>query len=153
MTSHVGRSYRRRWALRRVLILLATAGLVASVCAVAVAPPASGAPASCGSGDPATDAGTCTVTIDPRDFASGDPLAAFNYIVNVDNSKLPDDPLALNSESFSPIVRTGNQARDQITLPDGRYLISVRSRDHKLWGEYITLPEDADDRAKLPRHV
>ena len=34
-------------------------------------------------------------------------------------------------------------------LPDGRYLISVRSLDHKMWGAYITLPDDAADNGTL----
>jgi hypothetical protein len=85
----------------------------------------------------------CTVTVDARDFASGNPLADFNYVINTDNSKLPSDPLGLSTESNSPIVAEGGQAHPTVTLPAGRYLISVRSLDHKLWGKYITLPAEA----------
>ena len=104
------------------------------------------APATCG-------AGGCAVTVDAHDFASGDPLANFNYIINVDNTKLPSDPLALNSESFSPIVAEGNQDRATVSLPDGRYVISARSLDHKMWGAYLTLPDDADDSGNLTVRV
>jgi len=91
----------------------------------------------------ACPAGGCAVTVDGRDLASGNPLAAFSYIVNVDNTKLPSDPLALSTESNSPIVREGDQSRNTVHLPEGRYLISMRAVDHKMWGKYITLPDDA----------
>lgn len=107
------------------------------------------APATCGAGDPSLVAGTCQVTIDVHDFASGAALANFSYIINVDNTKLPDDPLALSTESNSPIVRIGDQGRTQVTLPDGRYLVSARSLDHKMWGAYFTLPRDAQDNGTL----
>ena len=61
-------------------------------------------------------AGGCSVTIDARDFPSGTPLANFNYIINLDNTKLPNDPKALNTESNSPIVREGDQTRNTVTL-------------------------------------
>src|ERR1700759_3388302 len=47
----------------------------------------------------ACPSGGCAVTIDARDFASGNPLASFNFIVNLDNSKLPSDPHGLSTES------------------------------------------------------
>ena len=96
----------------------------------------------------------CAVTVDARDFASGNPLANFNYIVNKDNTKLPSDPLALSSESNSPIVAEGDQDRPhRHTCPTGRYLISVRSLDHKMWGTYITLPDDAAADGSLTAQV
>ena len=42
--------------------------------------------------DPASVAGSCSVTIDATDFPTGAPLANFNYIINLDNSKLPIRP-------------------------------------------------------------
>jgi hypothetical protein len=106
-------------------------------------------PASCGGGDPATEAGTCTVTVVVHDFASGNVLSNYNFIVNVDNSKRPSDPLSLSTESNSPIVRTGNQTRKSFNLPNGRYLVSARSLDHKMWGAYFTLPGDAANDGTL----
>jgi len=91
----------------------------------------------------ACPSGGCAVTIDARDLPSGSPLGQFNYIVNVDNTKLPSDPKALSTESNSPIVAEGNQSRNTVNLPAGRYLISVRAVDHKMWGAYINLPADA----------
>src|SRR5882757_744692 len=91
----------------------------------------------------ACPSGGCAVTIDARDLPSDSPLGQFNYIVNVDNTKLPSDPKALSTESNSPIVAEGNQSRNTVNLPAGRYLISVRAVDHKMWGAYVNLPADA----------
>src|SRR5262249_19265145 len=88
------------------------------------------------------DAG-CAVTVDAHDFASGDALTNFTFIVNKDNTKLPSDSLALSSESYTPIVATGDQDRATVDLQPGRYLITVRSLDHKMWATYVTLPDDA----------
>src|SRR6516162_7118093 len=126
-----GRSTAARVAILGVLASLLTALPVAS----SVTTPARAA-SSC-------PADGCAVTVDARDFASGNPLANFTFIVNEDNSKLPSDPLALNSESHTPILAEGDQDRDTVNLPAGRYLITVRSLDHKMWGTYITLPDDA----------
>jgi hypothetical protein len=93
----------------------------------------------------------CAVTIDAHDFTSGAALTNFTYVINKDNSRYidpltgPADPFPqyTTTESNSPIVRVGDQDRDTVTLPPGRYLISVRSLDHKMWGKHITLPDDA----------
>ncbi|GII65409.1 hypothetical protein Skr01_54940 [Sphaerisporangium krabiense] len=90
-----------------------------------------------------------SITIEARDLATGAALPAFQYLVNLDNSRLPDDPdPALRTgvaatESNSPIVAKGDQSRPAVDLPDGRYLISVRAAGHKMWGRHITLPRDA----------
>ena len=109
-----------RIAILAVLASLLTALPVAS----SVTAPAQAA-ASC-------PAGGCAVTVDAHDFASGNPLANFNFIVNDDNSKLPSDPQALSTESYTPLVAQGNQDRNTVSLPAGRYLITVRSLDHKM---------------------
>src|SRR5689334_6668279 len=101
----------------------------------------------------ACPAGGCAVTVDARDFASGNPLANFNFIVNLDNTKLPSDPLALSTESYTPVVAEGNQDRNTVNLPAGRYLITARSLDHKMWGAYITLPDDAAADGSLTQRI
>src|SRR5262245_10011774 len=145
-------STQRRWrrSRRRTTRL---AQLAAIVVTVALAPalrpaltPHAHAAAACPSGG-------CSVTIDARDLPSGVPLAQFNYIVNVDNAKLPTDPNALSTESNSPVVREGDQTRKTISLPAGRYLVSVRARDHKMWGAYINLPTDAADDGTLTERI
>jgi hypothetical protein len=101
----------------------------------------------------ACPAAGCQVTIDARDLPTGTPLARFNYLVNLDNTKLPSDPLALSTESNSKIVREGNETRNTVSLPAGRYLISVRAVDHKLWGKHITLPTDAAPDGTLTARI
>ena len=139
---------RPKTAVVRMPRLLLVAGVVTIVVSalapsIGVAAPTNGPAARTAPlAAPCPDGG-CAITIDARDFASGSPLTDFNYIINVDNTKLPDDPLALSTESNSPIVRVGGDSRRTVNLPDGRYLISVRSPDHKMWGKHITLPDDA----------
>jgi hypothetical protein len=127
-----------RRARRPASLLLAFALLALFALLGGRAPTGSAAPpASCG--DPG-----CTVTIDAQDFASQASLTDFSFVVNKDNTKLPSDPLSLISESNSPIVAQGDASDATVTLPDGRYLVSVRAHDHKMWGAYFTLPDDAD---------
>jgi hypothetical protein len=85
------------------------------------------------------------------DGTLGAALPEYTYIVNADNSGdvTSTDPLARPSlhgtESNSAVVATGDQSSPAVSLPDGRYLISIRSPGHKLWGKLIRLPADAGD--------
>jgi hypothetical protein len=97
--------------------------------------------------------GLCKVTVDARDLLSGAALAHFNFVVNVDNTKLASDPLALSTESNSPIAAEGTETHNQVQLPAGRYLISVRAVDHKMWGDYINLPADAAADGTLTKRI
>jgi hypothetical protein len=129
-----------RLALARAAIVVLVVGLLPTL--VSLSPSITG-PARAATACPtdSTPPNTCAVTVDARDFASQDPLANFSYIINKDNTKLPNDPLALSTESNSPIAAEGNQDRATVQLPAGRYLISVRSLDHKMWGQHITVPD------------
>jgi len=149
--SHQFRGHRvDHWRGRSAAARVAILGVLAScLTALGVAPSVT-TPAQAAASCPADG---CAVTVDAHDFASGNPLANFNYIVNRDNTKLPSDPLALNSESHTPIVAEGNQDRNTVNLQPGRYLISVRSLDHKMWGSYITLPDDAAADGTLTARV
>ena len=151
------RSARRRLGLARAAIVVLVAALLPGLLSLSssLAPRAKAAPATCG-------AGGCTVTVDARDLPSGNPLANFNFVVNADNSRYidpatrkPVDPFPeyVTTESNSPIVREGDQGHATVNLPDGRYLISVRSLDHKLWGKHITLPADAADNGSLTARI
>lgn len=130
--------------VRGAVVALATAFVT---CVAALAPsttPVAQAATTC-------PAAGCAVTVDARDLPTGAPLGDFTYIINVDNSKLPDDPLAVSTESNSAIVAEGDQDRTAVNLPAGRYLISVRSLDHKMWGQHITLPSTAADGSLTAR--
>ncbi|TCM37814.1 hypothetical protein [Kribbella sp. VKM Ac-2568] len=145
-----GRRDRKRSSIARLVIFAMVFAFLPGIASLRssgpLAAPKAQAAAACPSGG-------CQVTIDARDFPTGTPLAHFNYVVNLDNTKLPNDPKALSTESNSPIVREGNEVRDTVSLPAGRYLISVRAVDHKLWGKHITLPADADVTGNLTARI
>src|SRR5690242_7370155 len=117
------------------------AGMSVVAIVVALLPPVAVAHAAAAA--TACPDGGCAVTVDVRDFPTAQPLATFNYLINLDNTRLASDPLALSTESNSPIVAEGNQDRTTVHLPAGRYLVSARSLDHKMWGAYVTLPNPA----------
>src|SRR5215472_11078246 len=134
--------WRGRSAVARVAILGVLASLLTALPVASSVTTSAHAATSC-------PGGGCAVTVDAHDFATGAALANFNFIVNDDNTKLPSDPLALSTESYTPLVAAGDQDRNTVNLPAGRYLITVRSLDHKMWGTYITLPDDAADNGSL----
>ena len=151
-SARAGRLFRRRSRRARRLAFLAGAAVLAVLAALlpAMAPSSPLVPNA--QAAPACPAGGCAVTVDARDHRTGTPLPRFNYLVNVDNSRYvhpgtrqPVDPFPkyVTTESNSPIVREGNENRATVTLPAGRYLISVRAPDHKMWGALIDLPRDA----------
>src|SRR5262249_53673293 len=89
--------WRSRPAVARVAILGVLASLLTALPVASSGTSPAKAAASC-------PAAGCAVTVDAHDFASGNPLANFNFIVNRDNTKLPSDPLALSTESYTPLV-------------------------------------------------
>lgn len=147
---------RRRLAVRHRLAWTARAAVLVVAAALLPALAAYVSPAQAATSCPAAG---CAVTVDARDFATardnpaGGQLANFTYIVNLDNTKLPSDPLALSTESNSPVVAEGDQSRPTVNLPAGRYLISVRSLDHKMWGQHITLPHPATANGSLTARI
>jgi hypothetical protein len=98
---------------------------------------------------PAVAHADSSVTVSAHDFGTNAPLSDFTYIVNEDNVGDPsspnpsDRPSIHPTESHSKLVAQGDQAHATATLPDGKYLISIRSPEHKIWGKHITLPDDA----------
>ena len=89
---------------RRRVALLAELAVTAVVAALLPAIVSTGSPAAAATSCPAAG---CALTVDARDFPTGNPLANFTYLVNKDNTKLPSDPLALSTESNSPIDGRG----------------------------------------------
>src|SRR5215475_14244002 len=149
--SHQFRGYRLdRWRGRSMAARVAILGVLASL--LTALPVASSVTTQARAASSCPAAG-CAVTVDAHDFASGNPLANFNFIVNDDNTKPPSDPLALSTESYTPIVAAGDQTRNTVTLKPGKYLITVRSLNHKMWGTYITLPDDAAADGTLTTRV
>jgi hypothetical protein len=76
----------------------------------------------------------------------GPGLDKFSYLVSVDNTRLSRDaahPERQNgiapTESNSPNIAVGDDGHNTVGLPDGRYLISMRSPDHQMWGQHVTV--------------
>jgi hypothetical protein len=90
-----------------------------------------------------------SVTVQAHDFDTNAALSEFTYIVNEDNTGDPGSPdpslrpSIAPTQSHSKLVATGDQDHPTAQLPDGKYLISIRSPHHKIWGKHITLPQDA----------
>lgn len=125
----------------RLARLLVTAGL-----AITLAPQAS--------------AQTNTIRLNVVSASSGTPIAQFRYLLNVDNTgstaqRSPADGCSPASTGYpgsclwtsiagvpgsSPIHTQGDQSDFPLTLPEGRYLVSVLADGHKLDGEHFTVP-------------
>ena len=105
------------------------------------------APATCGS----DAAGSCTVTMDARDFPSGKSTGKLQLHHQPRQHEAAERPAVVEHREQQPDRSDGDQDRPTVTLPDGRYLVSVRSLDHKMWGAYFTLPDDADDNGNAHR--
>src|SRR4029077_6075980 len=77
---------RRHTRLGPVAVLAVVAVVVAMLQSLVVLAPSLAPKAHAATSCPAAG---CHVIIDARDFVSGAPLANFNYIINLDNTKLP----------------------------------------------------------------
>lgn len=80
------------------------------------------------------------------DLTSNAAIPAFSYLINDDNANDPFHPDPARHPgvapmaSHSPIVGAGRETTASgISLPDGRYLISVRAAGYKLWGRHIRI--------------
>ncbi len=100
----------------------------------------------------ATIANAASVTVTAKEYVPSGPdtaLSSYTYIVNVDNAKDPMDPNPSNrpgfggTESNSPVVAVGDETTGAFDLPIGKYLVSVRSPGHKMWGKHIVVPDDS----------
>ena len=97
------RSYRGhsmdRWRGRSTATRFAILALLASSLTAVVMTSSATIPARAAASCPAAG---CTVTVNGLEFGTGADLTTYNFTVNVDNSKLPSDPLSLSTESKSP---------------------------------------------------
>lgn len=100
--------------------------------------------------------------------AAGDPIDAFQFIINEDNTGDPTDattdceadatgdfpasfpdscdwPSLRTVPGSAPIVTQGDQddIAGGLELPDGRYLVSVTAAGHKISGAHFTVPLEA----------
>ena len=148
------RANRRSRALRARLGALGSIVLASGVAAALVAVPTSLAGPD------------YSITIHAKELGGG-PIGKFKYLVNEDNTGDPADPNPAHhpggrpTESYSPLVATGDQSSPSVSLPAGRYLITVQgddpstpqtSFDYKLWGKHVTLSADQDVTVELKKH-
>jgi PKD repeat protein len=80
------------------------------------------------------------VTIEVLDADTGVPLDEFRYLINEDNTHQAAS--TTNPASYSPVVATGTHTDTVVSLPAGKYLVTVLSgpfppepSDYKLWGK------------------
>ena len=101
-------------------------------------------------------ASAAQVTVQAYNLNTGTDIPDFQYLINVDNARDPDAANPLNRpslggyESNSEIVAQGDQG-DQTSpdLPEGRYLVSIRSDGYKMWGQHISVPEDTGGTVRI----
>jgi parallel beta-helix repeat protein len=122
---------RRTWAFGLGVLALAAAMMLI----------AGGAPAG------ASSSATSRITVQAYDVTSGADLPNFTFAINVNNVGDPSSPDPLKqpmtgTPSHSDLVAVGDQGSASQTLDNGKYLISVRAPDHKIWGAYVDLPTD-----------
>ncbi|MEW6172529.1 MAG: IPT/TIG domain-containing protein [Bacillota bacterium] len=88
-----------------------------------------------------------TLNVSRRD--TGTPITSFKFIVNEDDVGDQSKPNLDNWPSFqygashSPVVATGNSDRPTVSLPAGKYLVSILAPDHKPGGDWINLNGDS----------
>ena len=101
-----------------------------------------------------------TVTMNVVSATDGAPIGQFRYLINVDNTgttaqRSPADGCSPASPGYpasclwtsiagvpgsSPIYTQGDQADFPLTLPAGRYLVSVLADGYKIDGAHFTVP-------------
>ena len=107
---------------------------------------------------PPAEANPSTVDIVVKDVTTGDPVPAFKWMINLDNTH--EDASVIPPASYAPVVATGDQTNatdidlDDTVPPDKGYLVSVLANDgvgdlnpidYKIGGKHFRLPEDAGD--------
>jgi large repetitive protein len=80
-----------------------------------------------------------------KDVETNNVINNFDFVINEDNVGDPDDPNNMPSirpgASHSPVVMSGDQSNaNNLSLPDGKYLVSVDAEGYKLGGKHFTDP-------------
>lgn len=91
------------------------------------------------------------LSITVNEVGSGLPLTDFKFIVNEDNvgdpqTELPVDerdpskfPSLRPGASHSPVVAAGDSQKPAVSLPPGKYIVSVLSPGYKIGGIWVTV--------------
>ena len=79
-----------------------------------------------------------------RDVESSAPIDDFTYLISEDNAARRTDavdqrPGVKPTPSYIPPAAAGDDATaaNPISLPDGRYLVTVKAPGYKLWGKHF----------------
>lgn len=96
--------------------------------------------------------------INAVNIVSNAPINDFKYLVNIDNTGDPfspnpqDWPSLKPGASHSPVVINGDFTSNDIQIPDGKYIISLRAPGYKLGGAHVNLSDDTEVTIKLYPH-
>lgn len=102
--------------------------------------------------------GLFELTVTVSDVATGTPITNFQFIVNQDNVGNPFDPDPANwpslkpGASHSPVVATGDSTQPTVSLPEGKYLVSVMAAGYKLEGNWTELTRNSTVAVQLQPH-
>lgn len=99
------------------------------------------------------------LSINVQEITQGTPITDYKYIINFDNTGNPFDQDSSNwpslrpSASHSPVVAVGDSSTSVISIPEGKYLVTVRAPGYKLGGTHVTVnTEDTTAVVKLNVH-
>lgn len=110
--------------------------------------------------------GSGNLTVEVKDVITGDLIQAFKFIVNENNVgdpqvEIPEEerdpslfPSLKPGASYSPVVVTGeasDTSKPVVSLPDGKYLVSVLAPRYKMGGNWVTM-DGADQTLVVELH-
>ena len=107
---------------------------------------------------PTKQMGIFQLTVTVSQVGTGIPITNFQFIVNQDNVGDPFDPDPANWPSLKPgashsaVVATGDSRQPTVSLPAGKYLVSVLAPGYKLGGNWINLTRDSTLTVELQPH-
>lgn len=103
----------------------------------------------------AAQTGVFKLTVNVFEFGADRPIADFKFIVNQDTAGDPFHPEHGNQLSpkaatiCCPVVATGDADQHTVSLPPGKYLVSVLAPGYKLGGNWVTLSADGELAVEL----
>lgn len=98
------------------------------------------------------------LTIMARRTDNGLPIEDFKFIINENNLGDPFDPNENNwpslkpGASHSPVIAAGDSSTPTVSIPQGKYLVSVLAPGYKFGGNYVTVESDTEITVKLQPH-
>ena len=93
-----------------------------------------------------------------RDIESSAPINDFTYLISKNNAARRTDPVSERpgvrpTPSYIPPVAAGNNgSATGISLPDGRYLVTVKAPGYKLWGKHFETGDAGEVVVEMKAH-